>query len=73
MEVIDIDADEEETDVKPDNKKRMATRLNWLEVRIFSRITTSADHQRQLQTANNLLKRRRVAAPADIVDLTGDD
>lgn len=36
MEVIDIDADEEESDVKPDNKKRLATRLSWLEVRVLN-------------------------------------
>ena len=35
LEVIDIDADEEEADVKPDNKKRLATRLSWLEVRFL--------------------------------------
>jgi len=35
VEVIDIDSDEEESDVKPDNKKRLATRLNWLEVSVL--------------------------------------
>jgi hypothetical protein len=34
-EVIDIDADEEDSDIKPDNKERIATRLSWLEVRLF--------------------------------------
>jgi hypothetical protein len=35
-EVIDIDADEEDSDIKPDSKERIATRLSWLEVRALS-------------------------------------
>jgi hypothetical protein len=31
-EVIDIDADEDNSDIKPDNKARLATRVGWLEV-----------------------------------------
>jgi hypothetical protein len=32
VDVIDIDADEEDSDVKPDNKDRLTTRVGWLEV-----------------------------------------
>jgi hypothetical protein len=35
-EVIDIDADEEDSDIKPDSKERIAARLSWLEVRALS-------------------------------------
>ena len=34
-EVIDVDADEKESDVQPDNKERLATRLSWLEVSVL--------------------------------------
>ena len=73
-EVIDIDADEEDSEVKPDTKERIATRVSFLEVRTLSYLKQShTDYQRQLQKATNLLKRRRLIAPADVVDLTGDE
>jgi hypothetical protein len=72
--VIDVDADEEDSDIKPDNKERLTTRVGWLEV-CSSSVAASVGltSQRQLQNAQKLLKRRKVAVPADIVDLTGDD
>lgn len=34
-EVIDIDADDEKAEMKPDNKEILATRVSWLEVRLL--------------------------------------
>jgi len=63
-------------DIKPDSKARLTTRVGWLEVcqpRIYVTVGNGLMSQRQLQNAHNILRRRQFAAPADIVDLTGDD